>query len=77
MPSAQLVNNPHGQGIGEQNKAVEAAVCFDRPVSSDKVKITSEKGLRSVQESQTEIWDQQMTGLEPVTPVMQLRQTQP
>lgn len=74
---AQLGGYPSDQGAGEQRKAMEATGPIDRPVSSAKGKVTSEKGPRSVQESQMEIWCQQTTGLEPVTPVMQLRKTQP
>ena len=77
MPPAQLGDNAPDQGAGEQSKAVKATGPIDRPVSSDKVKVTSEKGPRSVEESQMEIWDQQTTRLEPVTPETQLRQAWP
>jgi len=73
----QLGCNPLDQGTGEQNKAAEVTGPIDRPVSSDKGKVTSEKGPRSVQESQMEIWEPQVTVLEPVTPAMQLWKAQP
>lgn len=73
----RLLHSKTGLVAGEQSKTVETIDPIDRPTSSDKCKVTLEKCPRSGQESQMEIWDQQTTGLEPVTSVMHLRQAWP